>query len=185
MIKILLLTSMAVASPSIAIGQTAPSAGSHAEVQPASDAAVSSAPVPAARGPALTVALEAARVSVDTCSAKGFSVGASVVDAAGVLKVVLAADGAAPRGVQSSTNKAVTAVTFKDSTSRLGERSKTDKPLADAIAANPSYNTRAGGILIVVNGEIIGAIGVGGGRPSETDESCALSGLEHIRRLLK
>ena len=42
---------------------------------------------------------------------------------------------------------------------------KTDKTLADKVAANPSYLARAGAVLIKVNDEIIGVIGVGGARP--------------------
>jgi uncharacterized protein GlcG (DUF336 family) len=142
-------------------------------------------PVAAARGPTLQAALGAARAALDSCKTKGFAVSVSIVDAAGVPKVLLASDGAAPRGVRSSTNKALTALAFKDSTSRLGTRSQTDKPLAEAIAADVNYTTRAGGILITVDGDIIGAIGVGGAHPSEVDESCALSGLESINHQLK
>jgi uncharacterized protein GlcG (DUF336 family) len=139
-------------------------------------------PVAAAHGPTLKAALGAARVALDSCKTKGFAVSVSIVDAAGVPKVLLAGDGVAPRGVRSSTNKALTALAFKDSTSRLATRSQTDKPLAEAIAADSNYTTRAGGIVIKVDGEIIGAIGVGGAHPSEVDESCALNGLENINR---
>jgi uncharacterized protein GlcG (DUF336 family) len=142
-------------------------------------------PVAAARGPELALALEAARTAIDACLARGFPVSASVVDSAGVLKVLLAADGAAPRGVQSSTHKAVTAITFKAPTSQLGERTKTDKSFADTVAADPSYNVRAGAVLLVVKGEIIGAIGVGGARPSEIDEACATAGFAQIGDRLK
>jgi uncharacterized protein GlcG (DUF336 family) len=142
-------------------------------------------PVAPARGPTLEAALGAARVALDSCKTKGFAVSVSIVDAAGVPKVLLASDGAAPRGVRSSTNKALTALAFKDSTSRLGTRSQTDKPLALAIAGDVNYTTRAGGIVITVDGDIIGAIGVGGAHPSEVDESCALIGLESIKHQLK
>jgi uncharacterized protein GlcG (DUF336 family) len=141
--------------------------------------------VVAARGPDLTVALEAARAALDNCRSQGFAVSASVVDSAGVLKVLLAADGAAPRGVQSSSNKAITAITFKAPTSQLGERAKADKSFADTLAANPNYNVRAGGVLFTLKGEIIGALGVGGGRPSEVDEACAKAGLAHVSQRLK
>jgi uncharacterized protein GlcG (DUF336 family) len=142
-------------------------------------------PVSATRGPALEAALEAARVALDSCKTKGFAVSVSIVDAAGVPKTLLAGDGVAPRGVRSSTNKALTALAFKDSTSRLAIRSQTDKPLAEAIAADSNYTTRAGGLVITVDGEIIGAIGVGGAHPSEVDESCALNGLENIKHQSK
>jgi len=145
--------------------------------------AANTARVPAAKGPSLELAIEAARVAIETCAADGGQkIGASVVDSAGVLKVLLAADGTSPRGVTSSTNKAVTALHFKKSTSALTEQIKTDKALADTIAATPTFNARPGGILIQVNGETIGAIGVGGGK---TDEPCALAGLNKVQARLQ
>lgn len=146
-------------------------------------AVVNPARVPAAKGPALELAIEAARIAIETCAADGGQkIGVSVVDSAGVLKVLLAAEGTSPRGVTSSTNKAVTALHFKKSTSALTEQIKTDKALADTIAANPAFNARPGGILIQVGGEIIGAIGVGGGK---TDEPCALTGLNKVQSRLQ
>lgn len=139
-------------------------------------------PVPAAKGPALELAVEAARKAIETCAADGGQkIGVSVVDSAGVLKVLLAADGTSPRGVSSSTSKALTALNFKTNTSQLFEQIKTDKALADNIAANTTLNARPGGALIRVGDEIIGAIGVGGGR---TDEPCALAGIKKVQSRL-
>ena len=139
------------------------------------------APAPAARGPALELAIEAARVAIDTCAALEQKVSVSVVDSAGVLKLLLATDGALPRGVASSTSKARTALAFKAATSQLGEQAKTDKELADKVAADTNYNIRAGGLPLTVNNEVIGAIGVGGARGSEKDEACALAGIQKIQ----
>ncbi|MGC3982836.1 MAG: heme-binding protein [Steroidobacteraceae bacterium] len=140
---------------------------------------------PAARSPSLDLALEAAKTAIETCAAKEQKIGVSVLDAAGVQRVVLASDGASSRGVASSTNKAVTALNFKAATSQLAEQSKTDKTLADAIAANTNFNSRAGGVLIKVGNEIIGAMGVGGARGSEVDEACAVAGLQKVQARLK
>ncbi len=138
--------------------------------------------VPAANGPALALAIEAAQVAIASCAADGGQkIAVSVVDSAGVLKALLAADGTSPRGVSSSTDKALTALHFKKSTSALTEQIKTDKTLADSIAATPTFNARPGGILIQVGGEIIGAIGVGGGK---TDEPCASAGLNKVQARL-
>ena len=139
--------------------------------------------VPAAKGPSLELAIEAARVAIETCAADGGQkIAVSVVDSAGILKLLLAADGASPRGVASSTNKAVTALNFKTTSSNVGEQAKTDKTLADKIAADTTINARPGGVLLKVGDEIIGAIGVGGGK---TDEPCALKGIEKIQSRLK
>ena len=143
------------------------------------------APPPPARGPALDLALEAAQVAIDTCKARDQKAAVSVVDSAGVLKVLLSTDGASSRGVSSSTSKAVTALTFKAPTSQLAERIKTDKELADKIAANTSLNARAGGVLLTVDGEIIGAVGVGGARGSDVDEACGIAGVQKIQSRLR
>lgn len=156
-----------------------------ATAQAAPEPAANPPPAPAARGPALDVSIEAAQEALRVCSAKGFNVSVSIVDSAGVLKVLLAADGAHSRGVQSSTNKAVTALAFKNSTSALDSLARGDATLAEKIAGNSNFNTRAGGVLLQIGSEIIGAIGVGGARGSENDEACALAGIEKIRDRLK
>jgi uncharacterized protein GlcG (DUF336 family) len=150
-----------------------------------SGAAAGSAQPPAARGPSLKLALEAAEKALDTCKGLDQKIGVTVVDSAGVLKVVLATDGASTRGVASSTNKALTALAFTAATSELGEKIKTDTALAGKVAANTNYNTHAGGVLLKVGEDVVGAIGVGGAKGSEKDEACAVAGLKKIKGRLK
>jgi uncharacterized protein GlcG (DUF336 family) len=171
------LCSFALIAASGAIAQSSPGG--------AGSAAPNNPPPPPARGPAADLALEAARVAIDTCKAKGFNVAVTIVDSAGIQKVLLAADGAHARGVQSSTNKAVTALSFKAPTSQIAESIKTDQDLAAKIAANPNFAPRAGGVLLQVGSEVIGAIGVGGARGSENDEACALAGIDKVRNRLR
>jgi uncharacterized protein GlcG (DUF336 family) len=147
---------------------------------PASTA--TSAPILAAHGPTLKAALDAAHVALKTCQALSQNVAVTVVDSAGIVKVVLASDGASSRGVQSSTNKAMTALAFQSATSDLGVRSTAEPELASKLTANPSFNSRAGGVLIRVNNEVVGAIGVGGAKGSEKDEACAKAALGKITR---
>jgi uncharacterized protein GlcG (DUF336 family) len=142
-------------------------------------------PPPPARGPALDLALEAARTALDTCTARQQKVSVSVVDSAGVLKALLANDGAHARGVASSTNKAQTALAFNSATGALGEKAKTDTVLAARIAANPNFNARGGGVTLSANGAVIGAIGVGGARGSDIDEACALAGIAQVQSRLQ
>jgi len=142
-------------------------------------------PVPAARGPALDLALKAAQTAINSCLAIQQKVAVSVLDSGGVVRVLLASDGAVGRAVQSGTNKALTALAFKQASGQIGEKIKTDQHLASEVAANPNYNTRAGAILLETHGEIIGAIGVGGARGSEKDEACAIAGLKEIQRQLE
>jgi len=141
-------------------------------------------PVPAARGPALDLSVEAAQAALAACTSLQQNVAVSVIDSAGILKVVLAADGTSARGVASSNSKAQTALSFRAATSALTEAVKTDQQLSEKIAANPSFNIRAGGVLLFSHGEVIGAIGVGGARGSEKDEACAVAGIAKIQERL-
>lgn len=151
----------------------------------AASAMAQTPPAPPARGPALDLALEAARTAIAACTAKQQKVSVSVVDSAGVLKAVLASDGAHARGVSSSTNKAVTALAFNSATGALGEQAKTNAELAAKIAANPNFNARGGGVTISVGGALIGAIGVGGARGSDIDEACAQAGISQVQSRLQ
>lgn len=137
-------------------------------------------PVPAAPGPSLEAALAAAQIAIQTCKGLDQKVGVTVLDSAGIPKVVLASDGASPRGVQSSTNKALTSLAFKAATSDLEGKSKAEPEIASRLAANPVFNTHAGGLLITHGTDVIGAIGVGGAKGSEKDEACAKAALPKL-----
>ena len=165
---------------SAAFAQTTPAAN------PAAAASAPRVAVPPARGPALALALEAANVAIKTCADRDQKIGVAVLDSAGGVKVLLGADGASARGVLSGNTKAFTALQFKAPTSLLQEQVKTDKALADKVAADPTkFNARAGAVLIKVGDEIIGAIGVGGARGSDVDEACAVAGLQVVQSRLK
>jgi uncharacterized protein GlcG (DUF336 family) len=172
----------------LSVGQTPGSGagpGSGALSAPGVGAGAGAPQAPAARGPSLKLALEAAQKALETCKGLDQKIGVTVVDSAGVLKVVLATDGASTRGVTSSTNKALTALAFTTATSELGEKIKTDTALAEKVTSNATYNTHAGGVLLKVGDDVIGAIGVGGAKGSEKDEACAVAGLQKIKGRLK
>jgi uncharacterized protein GlcG (DUF336 family) len=156
-----------------------------AQGAPAPAAAPQNPPAPPARGPALELVVEAAQTALEAAKAGDQKVAVTVIDSAGVLKAVLVSDGAGPRAVQNSNFKAQAALAFKEPSARLAEEVKSNKELADKIAANPNYLARAGAVLIKVNDEIIGAIGVGGARGSEKDEAYAKAGLEKIQARVK
>ena len=139
---------------------------------------------PPARGLPLELALEAAKVAVDTCKGLDQKVAVSVLDSSGELRLLLAADGAATRGVQNSALKAKAALAFNLPSGQVAERVKTDKDSADRLAANPTWLARAGAIPVTVGGTLIGAIGVGGARGSDKDEACAVAGLDRVKSRL-
>jgi uncharacterized protein GlcG (DUF336 family) len=155
-----------------------------AQAQP--PASAPSAPAaPPARGLPADLALEAATTALSTCKGLEQKVGVSVIDSAGQLRLLLAADGAADRGVQNSTLKARAALAFDLPSGQVAERAKTDAAVAERLAANPGWLARAGAIPVVVDGTLIGAIGVGGARGSEKDEACAVAALDKVRARLR
>jgi uncharacterized protein GlcG (DUF336 family) len=168
------------AAAGVALAQNAPAPAGGAPQQGAGGAP-QNPPPPPARGPAL----EAAQAAIEASKAADQKVAVSVIDSAGVLKAVLVSDGVGPRAVQNSNFKAQAALAFKEASGALAEQIKTDKALADKVAANPNYLARAGAVVIKVNDEIIGVIGVGGARGSDKDEQYALAGLQKVQARLK
>lgn len=142
-------------------------------------------PAPPPRGATLALALEAAQTAIAACTANGYKVAVSVVDSEGGLRLLLADDGTPQRGADSSTAKAVTVITFKAASGEVAKRAETDTALADRIAADPKLRARAGGLPLIVSGNIIGAVGVGGAPGGEKDEACAAAGINKIKARLK
>ncbi|MEA2904088.1 MAG: hypothetical protein QOI12_1475 [Alphaproteobacteria bacterium] len=151
----------------------------------------SAQPAAPARAPDMTLALEAAQTALSTCAANGVKASASIVDSAGVLKVLLAADGASKAAVESSTKKAFTANALKAATFDILEKMKTDKALETKVNADTTLFVRPGGLPLMAGNDVIGAIGVGGASTlngvsgGERDAVCATAGLEKIKARLK
>jgi uncharacterized protein GlcG (DUF336 family) len=175
----LLLAALAAAALARAQSPAASSSPAPASV------AAASAPQPPARGLPADLALEAATTALATCRGLDQRVGVSVLDSGGQLRLLLAADGASDRGVQNSTLKARAALAFNLPSGEVAERAKSDAAVAERLAANPGWLARAGAIPVVVDGALVGAIGVGGARGSDKDEACAVAALERVRARLR
>lgn len=142
---------------------------------------------PPARAPAMALAVEAAETAVAACKAAGYTVSASVIDSAGVLRALVAAAGAGKGPVDSATRKANTSLMFKEASAVTQEKVKTDTALDAKIKADASLfaRARAGAQPIMVGSEIIGAIGVGGAPGGEKDDACAIAGLDKVMARLR
>jgi uncharacterized protein GlcG (DUF336 family) len=144
-----------------------------------------------ARGPEMALALEAVQGAVAACAANGVKASVSVVDSAGILRLMLAADGAANNQIEISQKKAVTAVALKAATSEIAEKMEKDQAFKAKIEADKTLFPRPGGLPFMVGDDVIGAIGVSGasglnGVPGGVrDEACAKAGLEKIKARLK
>lgn len=131
----------------------------------------------------LALALEAAQAAVDACSRQRWSVSATVVDRAGHVKAVVRADGAGPHTLDSSRRKAYTAASLGIGTTEA-EAIARRHPAASSLRDIEGFLLLGGGLPIRADGEVVGAIGVGGAPGGEKDDMCAAAGLAKIGRRL-
>ena len=117
-----------------------------------------------------SLAAELAMAAVTACAQKSYHVGVVVLDYSGVQQVALRGDGAAPQNVLNANDKAYTAASFGADTAELVERSK---------------SVNAGGVVIKVGDEVIGAIGVSGAPGGDNDVICAKTALDKIKDRMK
>lgn len=132
-------------------------------------------PVPK-MGPSLAV--KAAMAAQDSCSADGYTIAVAVTDAAGNLKAALAPEGTRPNGVFMAMHKAVAVVGLGMSTLNFRQKVEGDASLMARV--KPNMALLPGGIPIVKDGQIIGAIATSGASAHE-EEKCAQDGIASIR----
>lgn len=107
--------------------------------------------------------------------ANGKAVVAAVVDAGGDLVACLRADGAFSASVGIAKDKAYTAAVFGISTDDLSKALISNAVLHAGIASRPGVVLFGGGLPLVDDGAVIGAIGVSGGSEDD-DRDCARAG---------
>jgi uncharacterized protein GlcG (DUF336 family) len=161
--------------------QNAPApANSQNSQPPSAGAPAGGAAIKPTVGPSLDSALNLAQAAITACKAKGSAIAVSIVDSAGQAKVTLSADGSSAK-TSTAVKKAATAVAFKASGTEMEERAKNDKTFADLIASNPNeYNNHPGSLVIKVNGEVIGGIGISGAATHEMCEECCKEAVSKI-----
>jgi len=120
-------------------------------------------------------ALAAAEAAVACGRGRGKSVVAAVVDAGGDLMACLRADGAFSASVGIARDKAYTAAVFGASTDDLSDALIGNPVLHHGIAMRPGVVLFGGGLPIVDDGVVIGAIGISGGSEDD-DRDCAKAG---------
>ena len=130
---------------------------------------------------ALTLA-EANRVvegAIAAATEMGIKINVAVVDAGGRLLAFNRMDGAIWAGSYGSQGKAVASAAFGRSSAELQERSET--PIIRGIlAAEGGHGIPSqGGLPIIRNGVVDGAVGVGGGT-GQQDEDCSAAGIAKL-----
>lgn len=128
----------------------------------------------------LGLARQAAEAALKQCKSDGYKVSVAIVGPAGVLRVLLRADGAGPHTIDSSKKKAYTAASMRRATSFFSDLIKKKPDLAGLRDMNKDILILGGGLPIFIAGEIVGGIGVGGAPGSHLDEACAQAGLRQI-----
>ncbi len=120
-------------------------------------------------------ALDAVVAAVAKGGERGVAVVAAVVDIGGDLVACLRADGAFSASVTIARDKAYTAAVFGAATDDLSNALKVNPTLHHGIAIRPGVALFGGGLPLVVDGAVIGAIGVSGGSEDD-DRACAQAG---------
>ncbi|MBA2951209.1 GlcG/HbpS family heme-binding protein [Streptomyces himalayensis] len=131
------------------------------------------------------IAYGAAEAALEAARAEGARICVVVVNRSGVTKVLLSDDGVGPIGVETARRKAYTAAVTGIPTSTFAAFAA-----SPAMAVAPVHLVDAhllpvpGGVPITVDdGEVIGAVGVGGA-DGETDDRLASRALEGLKDLL-
>ena len=129
-----------------------------------------------------TISYESAAIMVSAAIAKAEELGCkqnvAVVDDGGNLKAFGRMDGAPLLGVEGCQRKAFTSL-FGVGTQALYSAIKDDQSLVVGLSHFSRATMVGGGLPIVVDGEVIGGIGVGGGTVDE-DVACSQAGLDAL-----
>lgn len=130
------------------------------------------------------LAMDLARDTVAECQAKGFNVSAAVLDSSGVLKAFVRGDGARLSTVEVSRLKANTAAGLAIPTAALAGAVAKGGDAANIVHL-PGVFAAPGGVPIMADGQMVGAIGVSGGPGGAADEACVQAAMGKLASRLK
>jgi uncharacterized protein GlcG (DUF336 family) len=126
----------------------------------------------------LAAAKKIARGCRDWAASKGGTVSIYVLDNAGEFVHMERMDGQISNNMHSALLKAQTALKMRQPTSIRAAQLKNDPGGFPRYSVFFDLSPVAGGIPIVVDGQMIGALGVGGIGGGDKDEVCAVEGLK-------
>ena len=130
-----------------------------------------------------SISAEGAQLVIEAAVAKANDLGVpmviAVVDESGRLKAFLRMDGSLLASVDVSQAKANTAVGFGLATDQWYAAIENDPPLLHGVTAIPNFMMIGGGLPLIGDGGIIGAVGVSGGSYQQ-DTEVAQAGVEAL-----
>lgn len=114
-------------------------------------------------------------------AAMGLKSNVAVVDDGGHLLAFARMDGARPASGSTALAKAVSAATFRQESGPLPAKGEPDLLLSLSIqtASGGKITALKGGVPIVIDGQVVGAVGVGGGN-GEQDAEVAKAGVQAL-----
>lgn len=124
-------------------------------------------------------ALKLARAALEACRKEGFQVAVAVTDRSGLTQVLLRDRFAGAHTIAVATNKAWTAVSFRQDTLSFGKA--TNEPSMLGARHFERVVAVGGGVPVEAAGSILGGVGVSGAPGGEADDRCARAGLEAIK----
>lgn len=126
--------------------------------------------------------LEAAKKKA---AALGLKCNVAVVDDGGRMLAFARMDGARPASAATALTKAVSAATFRQETGPLPAKGEPDVLLSLSIqnASGGKITTLKGGVPTVIDGQVVGAVGVGGGTGEQDADVAHLAGLAKLAHL--
>ncbi|HEY8856015.1 MAG TPA: heme-binding protein [Rugosibacter sp.] len=123
---------------------------------------------------------DAVKAAIEEAVAMGLRVNAAVVDRGGLLVAFLRMPGAPLHSIDIAIDKAYTAAGFGMPTGMWHEALKAhSEAVQQGVPLRPRFTAFGGGLPIIVDGQIIGGIGVSGALEGE-DVACAQAGLKAI-----
>ena len=122
--------------------------------------------------------LEAAK---NKAAAMGLKCNIAIVDDGGNLMAFARMDGARPASAATALSKAISAATFRQETGPMPAKGEPDVLLSLSLqnASGGKITSLKGGVPIFVDGQIVGAVGVGGGT-GEQDVEIAKAGIQKL-----
>ncbi|MEI7499070.1 MAG: heme-binding protein [Bacteroidota bacterium] len=128
----------------------------------------------------LTDAEKMAKAAIEKAVESGLAIAVTIVDESGVIKFFARMDNAPLIAVDASRKKAITAVGFGLPTGKSWfDFIKDDPILREGVHDFTDFMLMGGGIPIIFENQIIGAIGISGGH-YEQDQICAQAAVNCI-----
>lgn len=129
----------------------------------------------------LTLALgnQLAAATLSACHAQDRSAVVAVVDRSGHLMALQRDDNVGPHNTLAAQRKAFTALSTKTATSELAKRAQGD-PNSANLNTLDELLLLGGGLPVLMDGQVIGALGVAGAGGSSIYEGCAQSAIGQL-----